>query len=133
MKNFNPAQLRRKSIRLKGYDYSQKGAYFITICTQSRKCLFGNIVDGKMVLSKIGEIIANEWSNTPELRPNIELDEFVVMPNHIHGIVVITEPARRRGVLQYAPSLACRNTMVLFQFNNPSFGYSFSSYIPQRR
>src|SRR3990167_2716340 len=92
----------RRSIRLTGYDYSQQGAYFVTICAQNRECLFGEIVGGKMVLNEAGRVVADECKKTPKLRPNIELDAFVVMPNHFHGIVVINEP--RRGVLQYAPT-----------------------------
>ena len=92
-------KLNRKSIRLKGYDYSREGAYFVTICAQNRECLFGEIVDDKMVLNKYGEIVKNEWQRTGDIRPNIETDCFVVMPNHVHGIINI-----RRGVLQYAPT-----------------------------
>ena len=80
----------RRSIRLRGYDYSKASAYFITICTQNRLCLFGDIVDNQMRLNDAGEIVANEWLKTAEIRNEIELDEWVVMPNHFHGIVVIT-------------------------------------------
>lgn len=92
----------RRSIRLKNYDYSRAGAYFITICTHNRECLFGQITDGEMVLNNAGRIVSVEWRNTPVLRDNIELDEFVVMPNHIHGILMINQPCG--GVLQYAPT-----------------------------
>ena len=90
MNKYNPNIHHRKSIRLKGYDYSQEGLYFITICTQHRACIFGDVVDGKMILNDAGEIAFNEWMKTSELRKNIELGEFVVMPNHIHGIINIT-------------------------------------------
>jgi len=79
----------RRSIRLRGYDYSCAGMYFVTICTQTRVCLFGEIVDGEMWLNEYGCIVANEWIKTPEIRDEIELDEFVIMPNHFHGIVVV--------------------------------------------
>ena len=92
----------RRSIRLKGYDYSQAGVYFVTICTQNRQCLFGDIVDGAMVLNNVGRIVENEWVKTERFRQNIKCDRFVVMPNHFHGIVEITES--RRGVLQYTPT-----------------------------
>ncbi len=82
---------RRRSIRLKGYDYSQVGAYFVTICVQHRKHLFGNVVDGKMVLNEWGQVVSDEWIKTPTLRPNVELDSWVVMPNHFHGIILITD------------------------------------------
>jgi len=89
----------RRSIRLKGYDYFQEGGYFVTICTHNRECLFGNIINSQMELNEYGLEVVKGWLKTPELRPNIELDEFIVMPNHLHGIVII-----RRGVLQYAPT-----------------------------
>lgn len=103
-------KLNRKSIRLKEYDYSQKGAYFVTICVQNRECLFGDIIDGKMVLNKYGEIAKNEWLKTAEIRENIHLDTFVVMPNHIHGIVVING----RGTARRAPTYE--------QFGKPTIG-----------
>ena len=79
----------RRSIRLKGYDYTQVGAYFAIICARNRECLFGEIVDGEMQLNEYGKIVAEEWLNTTRVRANVELDEFVVMPNHFHGILVI--------------------------------------------
>jgi len=88
-----PTQFRNKyrieSTRLKNYDYSSEGAYFITICTKNREHYFGEIVDGKMVLNDFGKIAHNEWKNTENIRENITVDEFVVMPNHIHGILFI--------------------------------------------
>ena len=79
----------RKSIRIKGYDYSSPGAYFVTVVTQGRKCLFGEVVDGEMMENILGKIVRNEWFNTAILRPSAQLkeDEFVVMPNHVHGII----------------------------------------------
>ena len=79
----------RRSIRLKNYDYSQKGSYFITIVTQNRKHLFGKIEDGKMILSSVGRIVEEEWLNTIQLRPNVTLGEFIIMPDHMHMIVTI--------------------------------------------
>lgn len=81
----------RRSIRLKGYDYSQAGAYYFTIIAQHRACLFGDIVRAEMILNDAGEMFWKEWNALPERFPNVELDEFVVMPNHIHGIFLITE------------------------------------------
>lgn len=77
------------SRRLRGYDYTQQGAYFLTICTHERACLLGEIVEGRMVLNEIGTIVDKEWRRTEEIRGEITLDAFVVMPNHVHGIVVI--------------------------------------------
>ena len=92
----------RNSIRLKAYDYSQPGAYFITICTHKRKCLFGDIYDRRMSLNGIGRIVENEWIRTASLRPNIELDFFVIMPNHIHGIIIIHKNNGYKGGSQHA-------------------------------
>jgi putative transposase len=79
----------RRSIRLRGHDYSRAGAYFITICTQNREYLFGDIMDGKMALNPFGKIAPEQWYAIPERFPHVDVDEFVVMPNHIHGIVII--------------------------------------------
>ena len=87
---FNPDIHRRRSIRLQGYDYSQAGAYFITICTQNRECMFGEIVDGKMALNHAGNMIQTVWDEIPFHYAGIEIDEFIVMPNHIHGIIIIS-------------------------------------------
>lgn len=79
----------RRSIRLNGYDYSQNGAYFVTICTHEREHLFGEIVSEVMVLNAFGKIAQEEWARTAGIWCEIELDAFIVMPNHIHGIVMI--------------------------------------------
>jgi putative transposase len=91
----------RKSIRLKNYDYTRSGAYFVTVCVRKRLCLFGHVVDGEMVLNEFGTIVRDEWLKTAEIRDNIELDGFVVMPNHVHGIVLITSG---RGTARRAPT-----------------------------
>jgi REP element-mobilizing transposase RayT len=80
---------RIESARLPGWDYAGYGWYFVTICTKDRKCVFGDIVNGKIHLSSIGKIVADEWQKTASIRSDVVLDEWVVMPNHIHGIVVI--------------------------------------------
>ncbi|MBP6447981.1 MAG: hypothetical protein KA341_14345 [Saprospiraceae bacterium] len=86
---YNPEIHKRKSIRLKGYDYSQAGLYFITICVQNRECLFGNIENGEMILNDAGKIIDTEWLNLKNRFPNIEFHEYIAMPNHFHGILEI--------------------------------------------
>ncbi|RME13326.1 MAG: transposase [Ardenticatenia bacterium] len=93
MPPYDPNRHHRRSIRLKGYDYTQPGAYFVTICTHERAHLFGRVVDGEMVLNAWGEIVRDEWFRTADIRANVELyaDEFVVMPNHVHGIIWIVE------------------------------------------
>jgi putative transposase len=98
----------RQSIRLKGYDYSAEGAYFITIVCKDRVPWFGKIINGKMQLSDAGKIVEEEWLRSAELRSQIMLDAFVVMPNHFHGIVIIGEPLiplAGRGVPRHAPTL----------------------------
>jgi hypothetical protein len=86
---YDPAIHHRRSIRLQGYDYSQAGVYFVTICAQNRECLFGEIVNGGMRLNEAGRMVTDEWIKTAEIRDEIELDEWVVMPNHFHGVLVI--------------------------------------------
>jgi len=86
---YDPEKHHRRSIRLKGYDYSQSGAYFLTICTHNREPMFGEIVHGKMELSIYGRIVSARWRNLPRYHAYVDLSAFVAMPNHIHGIMVI--------------------------------------------
>lgn len=89
--NDDSARHQRRSIRLQGYDYAQAGAYFVTICTQQKACLFGKIVHGEMQLNEAGKMIHTVWHQLPMRFDTLALDEFVVMPNHIHGILVLQE------------------------------------------
>ena len=103
---------RRRATRLRGYDYRQPGAYFVTIGVQYRKCLFGEIIDGQMQSNEIGKIVIEYWNRIPQHFSSVELDECVVMPNHIHGIIVLGTvgarsprphthpPQNRRGAVQ---------------------------------
>ncbi len=84
----------RRNHRLHEFDYSQPGAYFVTIVTQVRKTLFGNIVNGEIVLNDIGKMVDELWIDIPNHFPSVELGEFVIMPNHIHGIITIKVGAR---------------------------------------
>ena len=79
----------RRSIRLKEYDYTQSGAYFVTVCTSQRECFFGEIVGGEIHLNRRGEIVTECWHAISDHFPQVELDAFVVMPNHVHGIILI--------------------------------------------
>jgi REP element-mobilizing transposase RayT len=88
---YNPEIHRRRSIRLKGYDYGQLGVYCITLCTHEKQCWFGEIRDSKMCLNQLGNIVVQEWLRTPQMRPEIVLDEWIMMPNHLHGILIITD------------------------------------------
>jgi len=87
MSNYNPNLHKRKSTRLKGYDYSKEGNYFLTICCQDKECLFGDVVNGKMILNNIGEVVNECWLKIPNHFPKVKLKEYVIMPNHIHGII----------------------------------------------
>ena len=93
----------RRSIRLPGYDYAQAGAYFVTLVTHQRQCLFGEIVDGAMLVGSHGDTVKEEWLRSAEVRREIELDAFVLMPNHIHGIVVIRDQSTVVGAHGRAP------------------------------
>ena len=86
---YNPKIHHRRSIRLQGYNYAQEGLYFITICCHNRKCHFGTVENNEMVLSLYGKIAFNEWLNLSERFSNFELDVFQIMPNHMHGIIVL--------------------------------------------
>ncbi len=87
--NYNPELHHRRSIRLKGYDYSMAGAYFLTICTHEREQLFGDIVDRTMVLNELGNIAQLHWQKLERHYPNLIVDRSVVMPNHLHGIMIL--------------------------------------------
>ena len=109
---FNPDRHHRRSIRLQEYDYSQNGYYYVTICAQNHEHYFGKIVNGKMRLNKIGGIVCDEWIKTGQIRKNVDLDTWVVMPNHFHAIVIIEND----NVI--GPVGACRG-MPLQQFAKP--------------
>lgn len=94
---FDRRKHHRHSIRLAGYDYSQPGAYFVTVCIYSRECLFGAIAAGAVRLNDCGLVAWEECSRTPCLRAEIELDAFVVMPNHMRGIVIVKGDDQRVG------------------------------------
>ena len=98
----------RRSIRLKGYDYTQPGAYFVMICTYQRQEIFGEVVAGNMQLSPSGKIVREEWLKTTQIRQEVKLheDEFVIMPNHIHGIIWIVETLTGEATLKSIESVA---------------------------
>lgn len=112
---YNPNKHHRRSIRLKGYDYSQAGLYYITICTQNRACLFGKIKNGKMILNDAGRMVENEWLKLTERFKNIALHEYVVMPNHFHAILEIVDVAAVGATLVVAPD---NNDMVTTKNND---------------
>jgi REP element-mobilizing transposase RayT len=97
----------RRSIRLKDYDYSQAGAYFVTLCTVGRECFFGSIIEGTMQLSPLGIIVRDCWNDMQHHFPDVEFEIFVVMPNHFHGIIVITTDTVGAIHVQRTPSGNC--------------------------
>lgn len=86
---YDPNKHNRRSIRIKGKDYTEPGYYYATLCTHNRECLFGSIFRGHMIRNDFGEIAHTEWVRTEKIRDNIEINEFIVMPNHLHGIIRI--------------------------------------------
>ncbi len=95
----------RKSPRLKDYDYASSGGYFVTICTYERKCVFGEIANQQMELNVFGTIVHEQWKQTGILRDNVQLDAFVVMPNHVHGIILITSTNNNlRDMMHHVPT-----------------------------
>ncbi len=89
--HYDPGRHHRRSIRLKGYDYSQAGAYFVTICVADGQSLLGEVVDGVMRMSRFGEIVQTCWDDLPRHYPHVQLDAFVVMPNHVHGVIMLVD------------------------------------------
>ena len=98
---YDPEKHHRRSIRLQGYDYSRAGAYFVTLCTQNRECLFGDVVDGETRLNPVGQIAGDAWKWLASQYDYVELDEWVIMPNHLHGIIIISDG---RGGSRTAPT-----------------------------
>ena len=88
---YNPEIHHRRSIRLKEYDYSRQGAYFVTVCVKNKENSLGKIIDGEVVLSEIGKIAEKCWNEIPTHYPCVQLDKYVIMPNHIHGVIKIID------------------------------------------
>jgi REP element-mobilizing transposase RayT len=107
----------RHSIRLQGYDYTQVGAYYVTMVTHDRECLFGEVVDGEMRLNEIGRVVSQVWQRLPMHFRNIELDGFVIMPNHVHGIVVIVRELTHAGDARRGKALADANASRIADAN----------------
>ena len=121
--NYNPEKHHRRSIRLKGYDYTRECAYYFTICCHQRRCLLGEIEDGVMQLNLVGATVKAVWDSLPRHFPLIELDAFVVMPNHVHGIILITDSAGNCNPNRNSnpnPNLNCRGEAFVPGCNNTS-------------
>ena len=117
---------KRRSIRLNGYNYCSSGIYFVTICTQGRENVFGRIENKKIVLNKFGIVARNEWIKTSHIRTYVELDAFIIMPNHVHGILVISHVDDHfdgiylgRGMMHHTPTVPIHNMMIKRQFGKP--------------
>ena len=95
---FDPRIHHRQSIRLQGFDYSSAGAYFVTIVAHGRECLFGEVVDGNVKLNRFGEIVDHAWFDLPRHYRHVSLGAFVIMPNHVHGIIVLNDDGRGGSV-----------------------------------
>ena len=129
---FDPEKHHRRSIRLKNYDYSQLGYYFLTICTYKRQSWFGEIKNNRMYLNQIGKIVAEEWINTRKIRPKFQLDEWIIMPNHLHGIVIIDENILGLGE-RNRDILGARNAPLRQEPNSiSSFVAGFKSAVTKR-
>ena len=141
---YDPDKHHRRSIRLKGYDYAQPGAYFVTIVTQDRACLFGAVADGDMQLSNAGEIAKATWHELHARIPSLGLDAFVAMPNHIHAIIMVgaqfIAPSdgfgeTNQGVINHAPTLGemvraykAASTRLIRQADAPDFVWQRNYY-----
>ena len=140
----DPEKHHRRSIRLKGYDYAQEGVYFVTVCTQTRACLFGAVADGEMQLNNAGEIAKAAWDDMPARFPSVRLDAFIVMPNHVHGIIIVGAQfiapsdgfdGTNQGVMNYAPTLGdmvraykAASTRLIRQAGTPAFAWQRTYY-----
>jgi putative transposase len=107
---------RRRSIRLKNFDYTQAGAYFITLCIQDRRCIFGHI-EGEMILNDMGTIVTDAWEWLGRQYDHVGLDTYIVMPNHLHGIIILSEPGK--GGSRTTPTIKQRKTTPDGKTNPP--------------
>lgn len=106
---YDPHKHHRRSIQLKGFDYSQDGFYFVTICVKNGLCFFGDVVDGNMILNAAGEMVFQEWLNLSDRFPQVEQDVFQVMPNHFHAILGIRNPPVGAGLVPAPNDASARN------------------------
>ena len=104
---FDGNRRHRRSIRLSGFDYAQPGAYFVTICTHDRRPLLGDVVDGEVRLSRLGQAVRQCWNEIPDHFPHVQQDAFIVMPNHFHGLCAI-DVSRMGGTACRAPHTTTR-------------------------
>ena len=132
MNKYNPYIHHRRSIRLKGYDYSQAGLYFITICCQDRICRFGHIENGEMILNAYGKIAYDEWAKLSDRFPNFKMNVFQIMPNHMHGIILLNDtvvgatarvaPTTVCDIVGAYKSLVANGCLHIYKMNNEIMG-----------
>ncbi len=108
----------RQSMRLQDYDYTQSGIYFVTLCTYRYARLFGHIVDGNMQLSELGQLVEQEWQRTAEVRTTVEIDMYVVMPNHLHGLLFMSESQAGHGAKSSMTMQANSLGSIIAQFKS---------------
>jgi REP element-mobilizing transposase RayT len=137
MVKFDPQRHHRRSIRLKGYDYASAGAYYVTILAWHRECLFGEVVNGEMILNQRGKITEECWQSIPEHSQHVELGAYVTMPNHVHGIIIIHGAVENRMATNSSPSVEARRASPLRPRGTPpgSLGAivgSFKSAVTKR-
>jgi len=121
--SYNPEIHHRRSIRLQGYDYTNAGIYFVTICCHQRQHLFGEIDNGKMKISAIGQIVSNLWQKIPQSFPNVELDGFILMPDHLHGIIIISESKEKSSLANIIQNFKSISSRTINRINK-SYGIS---------
>ena len=131
----NPGIKGRRTLRLSGYDYSIPGLYYVTICTHKKKCLFGQVTNGEMVLNRVGRIVNDEWIKAGENRDVLELDEWIVMPNHLHGIVTIykTSPVAIRELPLHGDEMQVVSALNQDIHARAAYEFSLQTDIRQRR
>ena len=134
---FDPKIHHRRSIRLQGYDYTQNGVYYITIVTYQRQHLFGEVVNGELQLNELGKIAHDEWFKTAKLRPYVELfeDDFVVMPNHVHGIIWIENDsvgAERRSAPTITTNVSPKSLGAIVRAYKSAVTYAINALQNQR-
>ncbi len=122
MVKFDPQKHHRRSIRLQGYDYSQAGAYYVTIVAWQRECLFGEVINKEMQLTKFGLVAKQQWEKLPKGFPNIELGAYMIMPNHMHGIIEIINDRGTAGNRINLDDELSRRAPTQEQFQKPVKG-----------
>ena len=122
MANYDPQTHHRHSVRLPGHDYAGGGVYFLTICAHAKKSLFGRVVDGQMRINRLGRVVQRQWSRTIMLRPRVQQNAFVVMPNHVHAVVSIQQDhagtARRAPTPQFGRPMSRALSTIVRSFKS---------------